>query len=80
MARSCDLTLSGRYFTEFYQGAKQLGFNQVNMTKFTAGRPDPRVFQVPGRNSGTCADNVCTAYAARRAAGMHPIAAFPGWK
>lgn len=72
-----------QYYTEFYEGLvkkKLLGFNEVNMTDFTPGRPDPSVFSFPGRVMGTCADRVCTTYAESVAKGAHPIDAFTGWR
>jgi hypothetical protein len=69
-----------QYYTEFFEGKRHLGFNEVNMSMFTPGRPDPSVFGFDGRVSGTCPDRVCMAYTAARDAGIHPIAAFQGWK
>ena len=69
-----------QYYTTFFEGTASLGFNEVNMSAFTPGRPDPSVFDVPGSPSGVCADNVCLSYAARRKEGLHPIVAFEGWQ
>ena len=67
-------------YTEYARGQEDLGFDEVNLTKFTAGRPDPSAFVVPGKVSGMCADNVCQSYFAARRSGLSPIAAFPDWQ
>lgn len=66
-----------QYYTTFAEGNTSLGFNEVNMTDFTPGRPDPSVFIVPGKNMGTCPDYKCQSYSKKLKKGMHPIAAFP---
>jgi len=69
-----------QYYTEFFEGKRALGYNEVNMSAFTPGRPDSSVFAFNGRVSGMCADRVCSTYAKARQAGAHPIAAYPAWK
>ena len=74
-----NTTTPVQYYTTFAEGHANLGFNEVNMTAFAAGRPDASVFVVPGKVSGVCDDQMCTSYARNLQAGMHPIAAWTGW-
>jgi hypothetical protein len=69
-----------QYYTEYALRQEGLGYDQVNLTQFIAGVPDPSAFVVPGRVSGTCGDNICETYNENRKSGLGPIAAFPGWR
>lgn len=76
---TCTGATPVQYYTSFFEHAKRIGFNEVNMTQFKAGTPDPAAFELPRRVGGVCDDTVCQTYAANIERGMHPIHAFTDW-